>query len=117
MVVVVYAFVLCDATATHASCFRKIQIGFTFLVPAHPCSPGQRAVKWVCVCVRACVRVCYINCFSLIMLACFFVNMCTCRVYFTINLRTNLLGTHYFSLGVNFYSLVLILAVQLHPQT
>jgi len=27
------------------SCFRKIQIGFTFLVPAHPGSPGQRAVK------------------------------------------------------------------------
>ena len=50
------------------SCFCKIQIGFTFLVPAHPgsprqravkraCvpaypgSPGKRAVKWVCVCV------------------------------------------------------------------
>ena len=34
------------------SCFSKIQIGFTFLVPAHPVSPGQRAVKWgVCVCV------------------------------------------------------------------
>jgi len=33
------------------SCFSKIQIGFTFLVPAHPCSPGQRAVKRVCVCV------------------------------------------------------------------
>ena len=31
------------------SCFSKIQIGFTFLVPAHPCSPGQRAVKRVCV--------------------------------------------------------------------
>ena len=29
----------------------KIQIGFTFLVPAHPGSPGQRAVKRVCVCV------------------------------------------------------------------
>jgi len=27
----------------------KIQIGFTFLVPAHPGSPGQRAVKRVCV--------------------------------------------------------------------
>ena len=27
-------------------CFSKIQIGFTFLVPAHhPGSPGQRAVK------------------------------------------------------------------------
>ena len=33
------------------SCFSKIKIGFTFLVPAHPGSPGQRAVKRVCVCV------------------------------------------------------------------
>ena len=33
------------------SCFSKIQIGFTFLVPAHPGSPGQRAVKSVCVCL------------------------------------------------------------------
>ena len=33
------------------SCFSKIQIGFTFLVPAHPGSPGQRAVKRVCVCL------------------------------------------------------------------
>ena len=33
------------------SCFSKIQTGFTFLVPAHPGSPGQRAVKRVCVCV------------------------------------------------------------------
>jgi len=32
------------------SCFSEIQIGFTFLVPAHPGSPGQRAVKRVCVC-------------------------------------------------------------------
>ena len=30
-----------------ASCFSKIQIGFTFLVPAHPGSPGQRAIKRV----------------------------------------------------------------------
>ena len=37
------------------SCFSKIQIGFAFLVPAHPGSPGQRAVKRVCVCV--CVTV------------------------------------------------------------
>ena len=35
------------------SCFSKIQIGFTFLVPAHPGSPRQRTVKWVCVCVWA----------------------------------------------------------------
>jgi len=33
------------------SCFSKIQIGFTFLVPAHLGSPGKRAVKWVCVCL------------------------------------------------------------------
>ena len=33
------------------SCFSKIQICFTFLVPAHPGSPGKRAVKRVCVCV------------------------------------------------------------------
>ena len=33
------------------SCFSKIQIGFTFLVPAYPGSPGKRAVK----CVRMCV--------------------------------------------------------------
>jgi len=32
------------------SCFSIIQIGFTFLVPAHLGSPGQRAVKRVCVC-------------------------------------------------------------------
>jgi len=35
-------------------CFSKIQIGFTFLVPAHLGSPGQMAVKQVCVCVRVC---------------------------------------------------------------
>jgi len=33
------------------SCFSKIQIGFTFLVLAYPDSPGQRAIKRVCVCV------------------------------------------------------------------
>jgi len=33
------------------SCYSKILIGFTFLVPAHPGSPGQRALKRVCVCV------------------------------------------------------------------
>jgi len=36
------------------SCFSKIQIGFTFPVPAHPGSPGQRAIKRVCVCVCVC---------------------------------------------------------------
>ena len=37
------------------SCFSKIQIGSTFLVPAHLGSPGQRAVKRLCVCVCVCV--------------------------------------------------------------
>jgi len=32
------------------SCFSKIQIGFTFLVPAHLGSPEKRAIKRVCVC-------------------------------------------------------------------
>ena len=38
-----------DATATHCR-FSKIQTGFTFLVPAHPGSPGKKAVKRLCVC-------------------------------------------------------------------
>jgi len=35
----------------NVSCFSKIQIGFAFLVPAHPGSHGKKAVKLVCVCV------------------------------------------------------------------
>ena len=41
------------------SCFSKIQIGFTFLVPAHLGSPRKRAVKRVCVCV--CVCACFLT--------------------------------------------------------
>ena len=33
------------------SSFSKIQIGFTFLVPAHPSSPGKRDVKRAYVCM------------------------------------------------------------------
>ena len=48
------------------SCFSKMQIVFTFLVPAHLGSPGQRAVKRVCVCVRVRVRTCVrVECSSL----------------------------------------------------
>ena len=37
------------------SCFSKIQICFTFLVPSHPGSPGKKAVKRVvCVCCCCC---------------------------------------------------------------
>jgi len=45
------------------SCFSKIQIGFAFLVPAHPGSPGKGPVNRVCVfavlslCVCVCVCV------------------------------------------------------------
>ena len=38
------------------SCFSKIQIGFTFLVPAHLGSPVKRVC--VCVCVCVCQRCC-----------------------------------------------------------
>jgi len=37
------------------SCFSQIQIGFTFLVPAHLGSPEKRAVKRVCVCCYDCI--------------------------------------------------------------
>ena len=42
------------------SCFGKIQIGFTFLVPSHLASPGKRAVKRARARARAraCVCVC-----------------------------------------------------------
>jgi len=36
------------------SCFSEMQIGFTFLVPAHLGSPGQRAAKRVCARARVC---------------------------------------------------------------
>ena len=39
------------------SCFSKIQIGFFFLVLADPGSPGQRAVKRVCVCLGLMIKV------------------------------------------------------------
>ena len=44
-------------TPLTVSCFSKIQIGFTFLVLAHPGSPGLMAVKRLCVRVRLHVRV------------------------------------------------------------
>ena len=44
------------------SCFSKIQIGFTFLVPVSRLTwvvPDKGPLNGcVCVCVRACVRVC-----------------------------------------------------------
>ena len=43
------------------SCSSKIQIGFTFLVPAHLGSTGQRAVKRVCVCFFLLFVYCYLS--------------------------------------------------------
>ena len=60
------------------SCFSKIQIGFAFLVLAHPGSPGQRAVKrvCVCVCVRACACVCVYLSDCIFYLLCSFISVC-----------------------------------------
>jgi len=44
------------------SCSSKIQIGFTFLVPAHPGSPRKKAVKRVCVCVCAPATDLFVKC-------------------------------------------------------
>jgi len=49
------------------SCFSKIQFGFAFLVPAHPGSPGKRAVKRVCVCVCDGCKIALVNyCFNVV---------------------------------------------------
>ena len=41
------------------SCFSKIQVVLTFLVPADLYSPGKGPLNaCLCVCVRACVRAC-----------------------------------------------------------
>ena len=40
------------------SCFSKIQIGFTFLVPTDPGSPGRRVVKWSAIVQSCCVHPC-----------------------------------------------------------
>ena len=44
------------------SCSSKIQIGFSFLVPAYPGCPGKEAVKWLLLlydsimCVSSCIK-------------------------------------------------------------
>jgi len=46
------AYVPAEPLPLTVSCFSEIQIGFTFLVLAHPGSPRKRAIKrCVCVCV------------------------------------------------------------------
>ena len=61
------------------SCFSKIQISFTFLVPAYLGSPGKWSLN-VCVCVRAraCVRACVRVCVCVT--ACVCVCVCTYKM-------------------------------------
>ena len=60
------------------SCFSKIQIGFTFLVPAHPGSPGKRTVKRVCVCM--CVLLTFLLASVMKKNAGMYVNSQSCRI-------------------------------------
>jgi len=64
------------------SCFSKIQIGFAFLVPAHPGSPGQRAVKRVCVWLSWVL--CFLDCID-------FVNTCFIGFIFILLYNINIL--------------------------
>ena len=45
-----FAYGPADATATHISCFIKIQISLTFVVPAYLGCRGKEAIKRVSVC-------------------------------------------------------------------
>jgi len=47
------------------ACFSKIQIGFSFLVLAHPGSPGKMAIKRVCVCVGYIATIIFLQLFML----------------------------------------------------
>jgi len=47
------------------SCFSKIQIGFTFLVPAHTGSPGKGPLNG-CVCVCVCVLIDFVYYFDVL---------------------------------------------------
>jgi len=65
------------------SCSSKIQIGFTFLVPAHLGSPGKRAVEWVCVCV--CVSDLKLEAEELVIFSAYAVMQCNLVTWFHAN--------------------------------
>ena len=77
------------------SCFSKIRIGFTFLVPARPGRPGESAVKWVCAlsdctACKQCIDVVYCYRSSVVC-----VSVCqsqSCAVLEWLNLTTTLFG-------------------------
>jgi len=46
-----FAYGPADTTATHCLLLQCIQTGFTFLAPARPGSPRQRAIKQCCCCL------------------------------------------------------------------
>jgi len=72
------------------SCFSKIQIGFTFLVPAHLGSHGKRVVKRVCVCVCVCVCACVRACVCV----CACVRACVCVWWIQNTKSLQLLSEH-----------------------
>ena len=89
------------------SCFSKIQIGFTFRVLAHPSSPGQRAIKRVCVCVLKEIRT-KENWFLFFCLTVYVVKWYTlCRIYADLNLASVQLGRP----GVRAHLMQLVLEV------
>ena len=57
------------------SCFSKIQLAY-LLVPAHLGSPGQRAVKWVCVYVFNCFKFTYVFCSEILIIYVLFTQIC-----------------------------------------
>jgi len=75
------------------SCFSKIQFGFAFLVPAHPGSPGKRAVKRVCV-LNVCVLSSYEKLFRIfsvcitLLLFSFWLNTLLFRLHALVGLHT-----------------------------
>ena len=73
------------------SCFSKIQIGFTFLVPAYPGSPGKRAVKRVCVLgLTPCCGTVITHCAYVV---CYFRDVCP-FIYFIIAMYVHHLGLY-----------------------
>ena len=71
-------------------CFSKIQIGFTFLVPAHPGSPGKRTIKRVCVFCKNAWKWQEIICLPCISVVTYFWHIVTyvCNLGFVCNVRS-----------------------------